>query len=228
MAFETTRWSLILTARETEMDGRAALESLCRAYRAPVFAYLRHRVGNFDDAQDLTQAFFAHFLEHRLQDVADPARGRFRSFLLVCVSNFLAAHLANVGALKRGGQATFVDAAVIEQLPGSESPDQAFDREFALTVIERAMARLAEQARRAGREHLHEALQPFLTEDPARDEYQQVADRLNMRPNTLAVAIYRLRRRLSEKVRAELVDLAASPELAAAELRHLRAVLGGL
>lgn len=226
--FATTRWSLIVSAASGSSQARGALEDLCRAYRAPVLAYVQRRVGGLDQANDLTQAFFTFFLERRLQSVADPTRGRFRGFLLACVRNFLNEQHASANSLRRGGGGIEVDPEVLHTLASGDSPELAFDREFALTLLARALERLRQDARQHGRQGLFDALRPFLTENPDANEYQQLAEQLGMRRNTVAVAIHRLRHRLRDMVRAEIADAVASPDMVEEELEALRGVIGNV
>jgi len=226
--FATTRWSLIVSAASESSQARDALEDLCRAYRAPVLAYVQRRVGGLDQANDLTQAFFTFFLERRLQSVADPARGRFRGFLLACVRNFLNEQHASANSLRRGGGGIEVDPEVLDTLASEDSPELTFDREFALALLARALERLRQDARQHGRQGLFDALRPFLTENPEANEYQHLAEQLGMRRNTVAVAIHRLRHRLREMVRAEIADAVASPDMVDEELEALRGVMGNV
>ena len=139
--FATTRWSLILDARGAPEDARPALEEICRAYRGPVLSYVRRAGHAGADAEDLTQEFFARLLERRWDERADPARGRFRSFLLTALKRFLIDQHAARTAQKRGGALSHDDDG-LETIAGPEalSPEAAFERAWAATVIERAAA----------------------------------------------------------------------------------------
>lgn len=226
--FETTRWSLVLTAAGEPQHARAALEALCSTYRRPVQAYIRRCVGTADAADDLTQAFFLEFLEHAWHARADPARGRFRAYLLTAVKRFLIDQRVLAQRLKRGGGATFeaIDAADGIEIPADDDPESAFERDWALAVLDAALARLRAEAEAAGKLALFEHLREFLTERPADTDYEQVATALNLRRNTLAVAVHRLRHRLRELVRAEIGETADGREALNEELRGLRAALG--
>ncbi len=224
--FATTRWSLILDARGAPEDARPALEEICRAYRAPVLSYVRRSGHAGADAEDLTQEFFARLLERRWDERADPARGRFRSFLLTALKRFLIDQHAASLAQKRGGLVHHADDT-LEDLAGPEnlSPEAAFERAWAATVIERAFTRLGEEAARNGRGELFARLSPYLAEPAEAADYRLLAESLGMRANTLAVSVHRLRLRLRELVRAEIEEQTDGPESAASELATLRQAL---
>jgi RNA polymerase sigma factor (sigma-70 family) len=205
--FDTTRWSIVLSAGEQDTVGRDALASLCKTYRPPVLAYVRGHVRDPDDAEDLTQAFFVHVLERQLE-------------------HFLASERERVGAQRRGGGTQRLPAAVIESIPAeSTGPEEAFEREWARTVLREAMRRLELEAKRAGRAAMFRELRPFLAETPEAGIYDSVAKSLGMRRNTVAVAVHRLRARLQETVREVVADTAADSAEVEAELRLMRASL---
>lgn len=225
--FATTRWSLILDAREAGQS-RHALEELCRTYRAPVLAYISRHGYSRADAEDLTQEFFARFLEGRWDAGADPARGHFRALLLVAIRRFLISSDEAAHALKRGGASKRVDGEVeLDRLvaPDGETPERVFQRTWAMTVLDRSYARLRSEAERAGKQQLFEQLSPFLVERPASEDYQRISAELGLRANTIAVAVHRLRARLRELVREELAETCASPDAVETELCELRDTL---
>lgn len=224
--FDTTRWSLVLHAGGGEPGARAALDALCRIYRPAVLAYVRAHRGAHADAEDLTQAFFAHLLEQRLAARADPERGRFRAFLLTALKHFLASEFAHATRLRRGGGQ--VALAIDEQEPDpGGAPEEAFEREWARAVLREALERLHEEARQAGKQALFAALRPFLLEAPEPNEYDAVAATLGLRRNTLAVAVHRLRARLQELVLEVVADTVDGADAAGQEVRRLRSALGG-
>lgn len=226
--FDTTRWSLVLRARGDPADARAALEALCRTYRPPVLAFVRSHVRVRDSAEDLTQAFFAKFLERAWHAGADPERGRFRTFLLTALKRFLIDAEVEARTLKRGGKVRFeaLDAADEGALDVVESPDDVFEREWARAVLTAALGRLRGEAERAGKLDLFERLSEFLVESPDEADYARVAIDLGLRRNTLAVAVHRLRHRLRELVREELAETTAGVDDMGEELRALRGALG--
>ncbi len=226
--FNTTRWSLILEARQPE-TARTALEQICGAYRGPVLAYVCRHGYSKDDAEDLTQDFFARLLERRWDTVVDPARGRFRSFLLTALQRFLIDARHSTGAQKRGGgqrQAT-MDPCTDVAAPDNDSPEQAFDRAWALTVLDRSYLRLRDEAQRAGKRELFDRLEAYIAEPADSADYTRLSQELGVRANTIAVSVHRLRVRLRELVREELADTTGSEADLMEELHVLRSVLGG-
>lgn len=225
-AFPTTRWSLILAGHNGPAASRAALEHLCRAYRAPVLAYIRRRAP--DEAEDLTQAFFADLIERHIEAVADPARGRFRSLLLGALVHYLANQRVHRQALRRGGGTTHADIDGLELSDlGDNDPEAAFQRSWALTVLSRALQALRREAEAAGRLAMFEALRECLVESPEAADYAAIAERTGMRRNTVAVSVHRLRQRLRACVRAELADTVANQSDVEQEMDALRQALGG-
>ena len=231
--FDTTQWSMVVRARGETRDARAALGSLCRAYRPPVLAYIRSRGYASDTAEDLAQTFFTRFLEDAYHTVADPTRGRFRAFLLTALKRFLINADAEAHAVKRGGGVR-MDALADEAQSGGEwlvdsvSPERAFERGWAIAVLDAAMRRLRDEAEKSGKLALFEQLSEFLTERPDEADYARAAAALNLRRNTLAVAVHRLRHRLRELVREELAQTTACKDDLDAEMRELRATLPGV
>lgn len=229
--FDSTHWSIVLRAGGKTADARAALDQLCRTYRPPVLAYVRSR-GYGADAEDLAQAFFARFIANAGHSSADPARGRFRALLLTSLKHFLANARVEARAVKRGGAVEF--AALVEDdqpddaLTDSNTPEYEFERNWALAALDAAMRRLRGEAEEAGKLPLFETLREFLAEHPERADYSRAAAKLNLRRNTVAVAVHRLRSRLRELVRAELAQTTAARADLELELRELRGALGSV
>lgn len=226
--FDTTRWSIVLRARGESVGARQALETLCRTYRSPVLAFVRSRGYPADVAEDLTQAFFTRFLERAWHASADPERGRFRSFLLTALKRFLIDADAEARALKRGGGFDFesFDNQRDGQGFSPDAPDRVFERQWAQAVLNAAFARLRQEAEAAGKQAMFERLGEFLTEPPDENDYARAAADLNLRRNTLAVAVHRLRRRLRELVREELAETTATQYQMREEMRALRGSMG--
>jgi RNA polymerase sigma-70 factor (ECF subfamily) len=230
--FETTRWSLVIAARGADVRSQRALGSLCRTYRTPVLAYIRSRGDAREDAEDLTQAFFTRFIEHGFHERADPARGRFRAYLLTALQRFLNDAHDRRQALKRGGRTKTLsldsvshsDPDAVES--DDDSPERAFDRAWAKAVLQSAMRKLRREAKAAGKIELFDQLWEFVVERPDDADYARVATALNLRRNTLAVAVHRLRNRLRELVYSELAETAADAENLDQELDELRHCLG--
>lgn len=226
--FQTTQWSIVLAARNDSVQARRALESLCRAYRPPVCAFIRSRNYAAESAEDLTQAFFARFIERGLWEKADPKRGRFRALLLTALKRFLDDNVDRENAIKRGGRTTrhsldsFSDAAIADSgFIERETPEHAFHRAWAHTVVRAALRKLRVEAKAANKTELFEELSVFLAERPDDADYECVAAKLGLRRNTLAVAIHRLRKRLRELIREQVAETAASGEDLELELREL-------
>ena len=223
--FDTTRWSLVLHAGADGAGARAALDVLCRTYRPPVLAYVRARPQTRDQADDLTQAFFAHLLEHRLAARADPERGKFRAFLLTSLKHFLANERERAATQRRGGGSVTLS---LEREPiDDDGPEQAFEREWAQAVLREALLHLHEETQRSGKQALFARLKPYLLETPDEVAYDGIAAQFGMRRNTVAVAVHRMRSRLQELVRQVVADTVGDDPQTEQELRHMRSILNG-
>lgn len=237
-AFVTTNWSLVRAVRTTDAARRAtALAGLCEAYWGPLYAFIRRRGHEAETAADCTQAFFAHVIEKGAFESADPALGRFRTFLLVSVKNFLTSQWEHDTALKRGGGWSSVpfDTEALERRyealrSGDLDPELAFERHWAQTVLDRALARVRAQQAAAGRAKEFAVLEAYLTSDagPGRP-YREVARELGIADTAVRAAVHRLRQRLGEALRAEVGETLDDPAGVDAELRFLlsRLRLGG-
>jgi len=229
--FAVTRWTMVLAASQQGEDdaaGSLALEELCQCYWQPLFAYVRWQGFDAQEAQDMTQEFFARLLARNALAEVDPGKGKFRSFLLASLKHFLSNERDRARTIKRGGQQTFVplDAMSRETRYKVEpadnlSPDKAFERQWALTVLDHALARLRAEFVGAGKEPLFEALKPFLTGDGKADSQADMAARCDMTEGAIKVAVHRLRRRYRELLREEIAQTVASPEEIDEEIRHL-------
>ncbi len=228
-AFHTTRWTLVVSARGAGPEAAVALSDLCAAYYAPVVAFLRREGRNEDAARELAHAFFAAVLAGGV-GTPEPGRGRFRSYLLGALKHFLSKHRAAAGAEKRGGGAEHVplvgEADTAPGLPMPATPEPApellFDREWAFTVIARALAAL--EAEHSGKAEQFAALKPWL--DGGADRAQADAARaLGISETAVKVAIHRLRVRFREILRAEVAATVHDPAETADELRHLIAIV---
>lgn len=225
--FQTTRWSLIAhAADQTDALARPALEQLCRSYRPPVLAYIRHCGHASADAEDLAQAFFLRFIERAWYSDADPRRGRFRSLLLASLRHFLSDAQAQAGCDKRGGRLRAVALDPDALMDPAGSPEQAFDRAWLATIMTRASGRLQQEWRLAGKGAQFEQLIPLLADGRSGQELRELASRIDARSNTLSVQLHRMRARLRQLVRLELLQTVDSREALEAELTELRTVLG--
>lgn len=233
--FVTTRWTQVVATRGDSIEARQALSDLCAAYYAPVIAFLRREGRDEDAARELAHEFFARILQGTAFDRADPARGRFRSYLLGALKHFLANRRVHGLRGRRGAGArheplpaeTETDPALANALPapGVPVPDAVFDREWALSVLERALGALQREAEVAGDSRAFEALKPWLTGDDPGTVQAEVATRLGLSEGAVRVAIHRLRRRFREAVKAEIAQTLHDPGEAADELRHLIAAV---
>jgi RNA polymerase sigma-70 factor (ECF subfamily) len=203
--FETTRWSLVLAAGSDEAGARMALEELCRIYRPAVLAWLRGRGHPRSEAEDLTQGFFVRFIEKRMHESAIPDRGRFRTYLRAALHHFVinAAEYAQAARRHAGQPASAVDPETLAAAE-TDAPDRAFERAWALALVQRAMQRLRREAIEAGKAELFERLQDCLVEAPDSQDYARIAAAFGARPNTIAVAAHRLRKRLHGLVQEEI------------------------
>ena len=231
--FTTTHWSVVLTAAEGSGTVSAeAVAQLCSAYWYPLYAYVRRKGYEASDAQDLTQEFFARFLEKHSVGTVDRRKGKFRSFLLASLEHFLAKEWTRAHRLKRGGGKTFVawDGCDPEERyrlepAHTETAEHTYERRWALAVLEQAMARLADEYAGAGKGPVFAALQPFLSGDEGSVSYPNLARQLEMGEGAVRVAVHRLRQRYGDAVRAEIARVVPRPEDADDELRHLFAAL---
>jgi RNA polymerase sigma-70 factor (ECF subfamily) len=231
--FTTTHWSVVMTATEAPSPQAAeALERLCRIYWYPLYVYVRRKGYDAHDAQDLTQEFLARLLARNYLRVADRNRGKFRSFLLGTLEHFLAREWTKARAQKRGGGRPLfsldeVDAENRYRLePAHElTADRIFDRRWATTLLERAMARLREVYAADDKGNLFARLEVFLTGNAPETSYVEMAASLKMSEGALKVAVHRLRQRYGELVRDEIAQTVATPEEADEELRYLAALL---
>lgn len=230
--FTTTRWSLILAARESgDSHGRAALAELCGLYWYPLYSFIRRRGATASDAHDLTQAFFTRILEPGFLAPVDPAKGRFRAFLLAACKHFLSNERDHARALKRGaGRAPLpLDHAEAEARYGVEpaglDPEQLFERRWALRVLEEALEALREEHRRVGRGEAFERLRPFLTADGGTESYREIAEKAGTTEGAIKVAVHRQRRRYGELLREQIARTVDDPVQVDEELRFLTEVL---
>lgn len=233
-AFVTTHWSVVVSAREKDSPrNREALETLCRTYWYPLYAFVRRQGRSPHDAQDLTQEFFARLLEKDYLQAAAEEQGRFRTFLLVALKRFLANNWDRVRAQKRGGgqAAVSLDTEMAEQRYGVEpgagaTADRIFERRWALTLLERTMSRLRQEFATAGKPGEFERLKVCLTTESGAIAYPDIASVLGMSEGAARVAVHRLRKRFREVFREEIAHTVSSPGEIEEEVRHLLTVLG--
>ncbi len=224
--FETTQWSLIVASAGADGASARALENLCRFYRSPVLAFLRGQGMTIDEAEDMTQSFFAHLLVQRLHHLADPAKGSFRAFLLSALRHFVVSEHRRASAGKRGGDALHIPLESVAEPPGNETPESIFEREWAHTTVAHALEQLRREAIEAGKPALFQALREFLFESPDGDDYARVSQQFGLSRNTVAVAVHRLRHRLQVLVTAHVTQTMSDPHQVPAEVASIQALLG--
>ena len=230
--FPTTLWTVVLHAgRDEPAQARAALTLLCQAYWYPLYSFVRRRGYSPHDAEDLTQAFFAHLLEKRGLGRIDPEQGRFRTFLLASLKNFLANDHDRSHALKRGGGQTIVSLdeesaeSRYQREPSHDlTPERHFERQWAMTLLDQVLDALREEYHRDGKGDLFEELKVVLTGQP--EAYAEMAARLRRSEGAIKTAVHRLRHRYREVIRARIAETVGAGDVDD-ELRHLLTVLSG-
>jgi RNA polymerase sigma factor (sigma-70 family) len=227
--FHTTRWSLVLRAGS---DAGPALEQLCQAYWHPLYCCVRRHGYAPEDAQDLTQAFFAKLLRNDSFGDADPVKGRFRTWLLRSLEHFLRNAFRDSQAQKRGGTWTRVawDAAEAEERYALEpqdglSPEQVFEKQWAQALVYRVLQQLREEFSEGGKGELFEELEPHLWSDETSTPYAVLGEQLQMTVVALRVTVHRLRRRFQDLLREEIAAIVESEDEVEDELAHLHRCL---
>lgn len=234
--FTTTHWSVVLEAgRGSAPAAHDALERLCRAYWYPLYAFVRRLGHSPDDAQDLTQGFFAHLLQHHLVAKADREAGRFRSFLLGSLKHFLAHEYERATALKRGGGQPVLsldgfDPEERYTLEPSDvaTPETLFDQRWARQQIENALGRLRAEYAASGRGPVFDLLKDYVWGNQNSLGLAEIAERLELTEEAVKKSVQRLRQRFRDALRAEVAQTVATPDQIDDELRHLRAALSGV
>jgi len=232
--FHTTSWSLIVAAAsEPTTAARQALATLCQTYWSPVYAFVRRNGHDPDKAQDLTQEFFSVLIEKNYLEDADRRRGRFRSFLLTSVKHFLANEWDKARAVKRGGGQVLVsidardaEGWYVPAVAHKITPEALFQRRWALSLLERTLARLRAEYATSGKEEQFASLAAFLNYD-SEERYDELAARMNMSVGALRMAISRMRKKYRALLRAEIAETVASPEEIDQEIAFLLSALSG-
>jgi RNA polymerase sigma-70 factor (ECF subfamily) len=231
--FETTHWSIVLTARDRDApEAEQALAALCAAYWYPIYAFIRRKGYDADESADLTQEFFARLLEKDYIKAVDRAKGRFRSFLVAACTHFLSNERDRAHALKRGGKRSLISIDVRDAEgryraePAHElTAERIFDRRWAFTLLGRVLERLGEESRRAGKRPVYERLKVTLTGEEGAVPYARVGAELGMTEAAVKKAAERLRRRYRELLRAQIAETVADPGEVDDEIRDLFAIL---
>jgi DNA-directed RNA polymerase specialized sigma24 family protein len=232
--FVTTHWSVVQSAQNQDsVQSGQALETLCRTYWYPLYAYARRVGNNPSDAEDLTQGFFTRLLEKDYLTLAAPEKGRFRTFLLMLFKRFMANEWDRAHAAKRGGFAPAVpiDQVLAEDRLAAEvshevTPEVLYDRQWARTLLEQTMRRLQQEYVESGRAQLFENLRNCLAREEEAPAYADIAARLKLTEAAMKMAVQRLRRRYREILREQIAETVSSPEEIEEEIRHLFAAFG--
>ena len=232
--FATTRWSLVLAAGGDSPGAHDALAHLCQSYWYPLYAYVRSRGHRVEDAQDLTQEFFARLLARNWLERADRVKGRFRYFLLGAMNHFLADQWDKLQAQKRGGGATMLplDFETAESRYAREpvhngTPEKDFEHRWAIALLEQVVNQLRTEYEQDGRSQQFAVLNQYLVDDRPDQTYAEVAKNLGTSEGTVKSAVHRLRQRYRQLLREEIANTVAGPGEVEEELRHLFAVLAG-
>ena len=229
--FQTTRWSLVLAAARGDERSVEALEWLCATYWQPLYAFIRRQGHDSEAARDLTQSFFLSLLDRNSLRRIDPAEGRFRSFLLGSIKNFLAHDRERQQALKRRTDDPVLrldfegaEARYLRETASGVSPEEVYESRWARTVLDRALRRLGEEHETTGKGEMFRRLSGCLTGEET--PYDRLAADLGMTEGAIRVAIHRLRRRLGVLLRAEVAQTVADPEDVKREVRSLVEAIG--
>lgn len=229
--FATTRWTIVLKAKDHDQhEGREALEQLCQAYWQPLYTFVRRKGHDPERAADLTQGFFTHLLENRVLEKSAPDRGRFRSFLLACIRNFLSNEFHRENAAKRGGAKTRFSLDIpkaessLDLLSKEPSPELVFDKQWANSLISRVHQRL-EQSMAQQRTDLFDKLKTLLTREPEAGEYESIAQEFGMTAVAVRVSVFRLRERFRKLLRQEVAETLQEGDEIDDEINYLLDVL---
>jgi RNA polymerase sigma-70 factor (ECF subfamily) len=233
--FPSTHWSVVLATHTHDPSrARSALQQLCTVYWYPLYAYLRRRGQQPADAEDLVQGFIAHLLARQFFQVADPDKGRFRAYLLISLNHFVADVAEHDGRQKRGDGEPLLslDAITAERRYAQEpvnpyTPEQLFERRWALTLLDTVLQRLEREAAESGRADLFRQIKGVLLGERSGVPYAQLAPQLGMSEAALTMTVHRLRRRYRELIREEIAHTVSRPVEIEEEMKHLFQVLSG-
>jgi len=231
-AFSTTHWSVVLEAQGESPAAREALEKLCRTYWRPIYSFVRRQGARIEDAEDLTQGFFALVLERKDLNTVRKEKGRLRSYLLTSLKNFLADEARHAMAVKRGKGQRLIPLDDIREGKRIDvdtwdtlTADQIYERRWAFTVLEQVIARLRDEYRCAGNVQFFEQMKKMLMDEPDRPSQARIASEFDMTENAVKQAFYRFRQRYQALLREEIAHTVAVPSDMEDELRYLIAVV---
>ena len=231
--FPTTEWSVVLGAASNHPEkAAAALEKLCGRYWYPIYAFVRQSGNGVHKAEDLTQGFFAFVLKRRAFERVERSKGRFRSFILASLNNYVLNEYDRTQTLKRGGGCRIIpfeecsaEGMYLHEAVYHATPEKLFERRWAATLVRRVLDRLREEFERRGNAALFSGLQPFLTNEPEIGAHERLAKQLGMEIGAVKVSLHRARRRFGELLRREVAHTVSSPQEVEEELRHLLAAI---
>ena len=231
--FDSTSWTLVRAAAvNPTAESRQALATLCQTYWPPVYAFVRRNGYDREQSQDLTQGFFTQLLEKRFLVDADQLRGKFRSFLLTAVKHFLANEWDREHALKRGGRQVPVSMDLVAaegwykpSVIAEGTPESLFERRWALSLLERTLARLRAEFAAAGKTDQFDRLSPFLNKESGDNRYEEVAEQLDVSAGALRMSVHRMRRRYRDLLREEIAQTVSTIDEIDDEIRFLLSTL---
>lgn len=232
--FRTTHWSVVLAAKRSDSPERmAALTALCQGYWYPLYAFVRRQGRDRQEAEDLTQEFFAQLLEKNSLAAVQPELGRFRSFLLASLKNFVANDWRRTHTARRGGEYPIISW---DDQPGEDrylrepthdaTPEKLFEQSWALTLIQTVLEQMKEEYADAGKSQLFESIHASLCEEEGAGTYAEIATKLNMTQGAVKMSVLRMRRRFVHLLRAEIAQTVPEVREVEEELRHLFTCLG--
>lgn len=234
MGFHTTHWTVVLAARDDELSGRDALAKLCSNYWHPIYAFIRRSGANPHEAEDLTQEFFCRILQRDWLANVHPAGGKFRSFLLACVKNFLSNERDKALAQRRGGgrnpiplEREEAETRYVVEPADTATPEVLFERQWVYELLERTVEALRREHARANRLDWFEEMRGFLPGGQELTSRAEFALKRGLTANALDVAIHRLRQRFGALLRQQVAETVAAEADVDEELRYLMSVLSG-
>jgi RNA polymerase sigma factor (sigma-70 family) len=232
--FRTTHWSVVLAARHDEAAGQEALAQLCRVYWYPLYAFVRRRGHDVHEAQDLTQEFLARLIEKRSLNLVAPEKGRFRSFLLASLKNFLVNEWTRSHRQKRGGGQHLIsldeehaEARYKIEPVDTLTPERIYERTWTATLLDRVLVLLERECAEHGKADLFEELRPLLCGENASASYAEIAARHGISEGAVKMTVLRLRQRYAGLLREQIANTVESPEEIEDEIRHLLANAAG-
>jgi RNA polymerase sigma-70 factor (ECF subfamily) len=231
--FDTTQWSVVLTARQrSEPGAEEALAQLCEAYWLPLYAFVRRQVGDAEQARDLTQAYFLKLFEKDFLDDVEPAAGRFRSFLLASMKHFLINEWKSERTVRRGGKTKLLsldfddaEGRFRSDPVDEETPERIYEARWARAVLERTTDALRREFASGARAEHFERLAPLLTGGKTAQSYAEIAGELGVSESAIKMTVHRMRRRFGDLLRAEIGRTVSDPDDVDAEIRYLFEVL---